>query len=152
MAIADDGAQKALIDFVDDIRLIPLDELMHLEELDVAQLSERCDDLRAEVVVLLSFYGGNDNTVVNTMRHIHCQRGGRGKFITGVFRRREAGLPKKSRCPYLWTRPRHDDVLRCTERGRNGDRRMARSQSHPGSTLVFRVMSSGDLHKAQDDA
>jgi len=78
---------------------------MHLEELDVAQLSERCDDLRAEVVVLLSFYGGNDNTVVNTMRHIHCQRGGRGKFITGVFRRREAGLPKKIALPLFVDTP-----------------------------------------------
>ena len=115
MAIANDGTQKALIDFVDDTRLIPLDESMHLEELDVAQLSERCDDLRAEVVVLLSFDGGKDNTAVNTMRHIHSQRGGRGKFITGVFRRLEAGLPKNCValiCGCTHTMTMYCDVLR----------------------------------------
>jgi len=57
---------------------------MHLEELDVAQLSERCGNLRAEVVVLLSFHSGDYNTGVNTMRRIYSQCGGRGKFITGV--------------------------------------------------------------------
>ena len=118
MAIADDGAQKALVDFVDDIRLIPLqplDETMHLEELDVAQLCERCGNLRAEVVVLLSFHGGDYNTEVNTMRPIHSQRGGRGKFITGVFRRLEAGLPKNRValiCGRTHTTTMYRDVLR----------------------------------------